>query len=48
MSAVSVIALYSTPQDHADYADVAQADAAIKALTGPGYGLDDTDRRAPS
>jgi len=41
VSAVSVLALYSTPEDLVAYAQVAQANAAIKALTGPGYGLDD-------
>ena len=41
VSAVSVLALYSTPEDLLSYAQVAQANTAIKALTGPGYGLDD-------
>jgi ABC-2 type transport system permease protein len=41
LSTASVLGLYSTPDDLATYADVAQADAAFKALTGPGYGLDD-------
>ena len=40
-SVASVVALYSTPEDLQSYATVAQANAAIKALTGPGYGLDD-------
>jgi ABC-2 type transport system permease protein len=40
-SVASVVALYSTPADLQSYATVAQANAAIKALTGPGYGLDD-------
>lgn len=40
ISAASVISIYSTPEDMQSYADVARADAAIKALTGPGYGLD--------
>lgn len=37
----SVVGLYSTPEDFATYASVATADAAVKAITGPGYGLDD-------
>ncbi len=36
----SVVALYTTPADLDGYAAIAQANAAIKALTGPGYGLD--------
>lgn len=41
LSALSVLALYTTPKDLLAYAEVAQANAAIKALSGPGYGLDD-------
>jgi ABC-2 type transport system permease protein len=42
----SVVALYSTPEDLQTYAVVAQANAAIKALAGPGYGLDDPTQGA--
>jgi ABC-2 type transport system permease protein len=45
-SIASVIALYATPEDLQFYATVAQANAAIKALTGPGYGLDDPTQGA--
>ena len=45
-SVASVVALYSTPEDLQSYATVAQANAAIKALTGPGYGLDDPTQGA--
>ena len=45
-SAASVVALYSTPEDLQSYATVAQANAAIKALTGPGYGLDNPTQGA--
>lgn len=36
----SVIGLYSSPSELQNYADLAQSDVAIKAITGPGYGLD--------
>ncbi len=36
----SVIGLYDTPEDLEQYARIAQADAAVKAMAGPGYGLD--------
>lgn len=39
-SAASVIGLYDTPFELQQYADLAQADAALKAIAGPGYGLD--------
>lgn len=39
-STASVVGLYSTPAELDNYATVAQASAAIKAVTGPGYGLD--------
>lgn len=42
----SVVGLYSTPADFASYATVARADAAVKAITGPGYGLDDPTQGA--
>ena len=41
MGSASVIGLYSTPADLQQYAVVAQADTAVKAMAGPGYGLDD-------
>ena len=41
VSALSVLGLYSTPEDLATYAVVSQADAAFRAIAGPGYGLDD-------
>jgi ABC-2 type transport system permease protein len=40
-SAVSVVALYTTDEDLQSYATLAQANVAFKAVTGPGYGLDD-------
>ena len=45
-SIASVVALYSTPEDLQSYATVAQANAAIKALAGPGYGLDNPTQGA--
>ena len=45
-SAASVVGLYNSPSELADYASIARADAAIKALTGPGYGLDDPTQGA--
>lgn len=36
----SVINLYGTPDDLASYATVVRADAAVAAISGPGYGLD--------
>lgn len=42
----SVVGLYSTPNDLDNYASVAQADAAVKAISGPGYGLDDPTQGA--
>lgn len=42
----SVVGLYSTPKELASYAELAQADAALKAITGPGYGLDDPTQGA--
>jgi len=41
MGAASVIDLYDTPADLDQYARIAQADTAVKAMAGPGYGLDD-------
>jgi ABC-2 type transport system permease protein len=40
-SAASVVGLYDTPEELQEYAALAQADAALKAFAGPGYGLDD-------
>lgn len=40
-SAASVVGLYRTPAELADYAVLAQADPALKAFAGPGYGLDE-------
>ncbi len=40
-SAASVKALYDTPSELQEYADLAQADVALKAIAGPGYGLDE-------
>lgn len=40
VSAAAIGNLYTTPEDLASYAAVVNADAAIKAITGPGYGLD--------
>ncbi len=37
----SVAGLYDTQVELQQYADLARADAALKALAGPGYGLDD-------
>lgn len=45
-STASVIDLYSTPDDLASYATVVRADAALAAITGPGYGLDDPSQAA--
>lgn len=42
----SVVGLYSTPAELANYAQVATADVAIKAISGPGYGLDDPTQGA--
>ena len=41
VSAASVVGLYDTPAELQEYATLAQADAALKAFAGPGYGLDD-------
>jgi ABC-2 type transport system permease protein len=41
VSVASVVGLYDTPADLQEYATLAQADAALKAFAGPGYGLDD-------
>jgi ABC-2 type transport system permease protein len=41
ISTSAVDGLYTTPEDLVSYAAVAQADATFKAMTGPGYGLDD-------
>lgn len=41
MGSASVIGLYSTQDDLDQYARVALADTAVKAMAGPGYGLDD-------
>ena len=40
-SVASVVGLYKTPADLQEYASLAQADVALKAFAGPGYGLDD-------
>jgi ABC-2 type transport system permease protein len=40
VSVASVVGLYDTPASLQQYADLARADAALKALAGPGYGLD--------
>jgi ABC-2 type transport system permease protein len=45
-SAVSIVAVYKTPAQLADYAQVAQIDEAIKVIAGPGYGLDDPTQGA--
>ncbi|MFW2380996.1 MAG: ABC transporter permease [Acidimicrobiales bacterium] len=41
VSAGSIAGLYDTPEELAQYAELAQADVAFKALAGPGYGLDE-------
>lgn len=40
-STASVVGLYRTPAELAEYATLAQADPALKAFAGPGYGLDE-------
>ena len=40
-SAASIVGLYDTPAELQEYADLAQLDPALKAIAGPGYGLDD-------
>lgn len=40
LSGASVIGLYQTPAELRSYAAIATADPALKAITGPGYGLD--------
>ncbi len=39
-SAASIVGLYDTPEDLQEYADLAQLDPALKAIAGPGHGLD--------
>lgn len=39
-SASSVVGVYDRPDELADYAEIALADPALKAIAGPGYGLD--------
>lgn len=39
-SVASVVALYDTPEELQQYADLATIDAAFKAIAGPGYGLE--------
>jgi ABC-2 type transport system permease protein len=46
ISGASVTGLYSSPAELANYASVANANAAIKAIAGPGYGLDDPTQGA--
>jgi ABC-2 type transport system permease protein len=41
ISTASVVGLYQTPAELGEYAALAQADPALKAFAGPGYGLDD-------
>ena len=38
-SAVSTLALYNTPAELQQYADLVTSDSALKAIAGPGYGL---------
>lgn len=40
-SAVSVVELYDTPSQRRLYGELAKADETLKALAGPGYGLED-------
>lgn len=40
-SVASVIGLYDSPAELQQYADLASADPALKAIAGPGHGLDD-------
>lgn len=40
-SAASIVGLYDTPAKLQEYADLAQLDPALKAIAGPGHGLDD-------
>lgn len=42
----SVIELYSTPSELQSYGELASADPALKAVAGPGYGLDDPTQGA--
>jgi len=45
-SVASVVGLYSTPAELQEYADIAGVDAALKAIAGPGYGLDNPTQGA--
>lgn len=40
-SAASMVGLYDTPAKLVEYAELAQLDPALKAIAGPGHGLDD-------
>jgi ABC-2 type transport system permease protein len=40
-SAASMVGLYDTPAKLLEYAELAQLDPALKAIAGPGHGLDD-------
>lgn len=42
----SVIGLYSTPAQLQNYGEISSADAAIKAIAGPGHGLEDPTQGA--
>ncbi len=42
----AAISLYSTPTELANYAELAQADKALHAISGPGYGLDEPTQGA--
>lgn len=46
ISGVSATSLYSSPAELANYASVAKANTAIKAIAGPGYGLDNPTQGA--
>jgi ABC-2 type transport system permease protein len=46
ISGASVTGLYSSPAELANYASVAKANTAIKAIAGPGYGLDNPTQGA--
>lgn len=40
-STASIVGLYDSPEDLQEYAALAQLDPALKAIAGPGHGLDD-------
>jgi len=45
-SVASVVGLYDTQAELQQYADLARADAALKAIAGPGYGLENPTKGA--